>query len=256
MNEIYLKLRDRARQIVDSLPIPVFRQELVLALSESEFLLASDPLLKSLAGQMSADLDNDFGHGILHATLVCIDAGAIVHTEMQDKISGKTPGATIREQMVLAQAAGLLHDIRRKQANHAEKGAAYAADLLERQALKQSNIETICRAIREHEAFVPADPDQGAKPRSLISDALYDADKFRWGTDNFTHTLWDMVMFARIPLQDFIQKYPGGMHKLSQIRDTFRTNTGKKYGPEMIDLGIETGNRLFDFLKTEYPSFF
>ncbi|MEJ2684691.1 MAG: hypothetical protein P8Z71_09885 [Candidatus Sulfobium sp.] len=35
------------------------------------------------------------------------------------------------------------------------------------------------------------------------------------------------------------------MEVIARIRDTFRTNTGKKYGPEFIDMGIEIGNEIY-----------
>lgn len=255
MDALYRKLRDQARQIVKSLPTPAFFQDLAQELTESRVLLESDPLLTGIARAIQPDLDDDFGHGIRHTTLVCIDAGAIVLRELS-KHPGAPEDGSVTRQIVLVQAAGLLHDIRRKQPNHAHEGSVYAAGLLPGHALTPGEIELISRAIREHEAFAPEGPNQDPNSRSLISDALYDADKFRWGPDNFTHTLWDMVMFTRLPFKEFAQKYPGGMHKLSLIRDTFRTDTGKHYGPEMIDLGIETGNRLLAILKTDYPSFF
>jgi hypothetical protein len=43
----------------------------------------------------------------------------------------------------------------------------------------------IVAAIRNHEAFrkILESEDKSAR---LVSDSLYDADKFRWGPDNFT----------------------------------------------------------------------
>ena len=87
---------------------------------------------------------------------------------------------------------------------------------------------------------------------SLLSDSLYDADKFRWGPDNFTDTLWRMVTFSHMPMSDFITHYPKGLEGLSRIRDTFRTPTGKIYGPEFIDLGLAIGKKLYEVILAEY----
>ena len=75
----------------------------------------------------------------------------------------------------------------------------------------------------------------------MLSDCLYDADKFRWGPDNFTHTIWDMVGFINPPLKTFVSHYPKGMALLKKIRGTFRSRTGRRYGPQFIDVGIAIG---------------
>jgi len=119
--------------------------------------------------------------------------------------------------------------------------------------LSSDEIEDICIAIRNHEAFrdtVTVDSREGA----LISDCLYDADKFRWGPDNFTDTLWDMVDFKRPSLSDFLRRYPSGMESLVLIKSTFRTATGKKYGPQFIDHGITIGDELLRVITTEFAS--
>ena len=79
----------------------------------------------------------------------------------------------------------------------------------------------------------------------LISDALYDADKFRWGPDNFTTTLWDMLGYAKINIELFLAGYKKGIEGIKRIKDTFRTKTGKEYGPEFIDLGLKIGDEIY-----------
>jgi hypothetical protein len=86
----------------------------------------------------------------------------------------------------------------------------------------------------------------------LVSDCLYDADKFRWGPDNFTDTLWAMAAFRQPTLRDFVNLYPAGMKNLARIKSTFRTPTGRKYGPAFIDLGIAVGEELYRVITTEF----
>ena len=115
-------------------------------------------------------------------------------------------------------------------------------------------IGDICRAIQNHEAFkdsIAADTPEG----ELISNSLYDADKFRWGPDNFHDTLWDMVSYVNPPLAKFMDGYPRGMEKLETIKKTFRTATGKKYGPQFIDLGLAIGEELYRVIKTEFSGY-
>ncbi len=272
MKATYTDLRTMARKIVATLPRPAFCTLFQEEIARSERLLLTHPLLVGLKNRILPLLDDDFGHGMRHSELVAIDAGAIVQIEM-----GLSPGAPeMVRAMVLVQVAGLLHDIKRKEKKHAQKGALFAEGLLQTGGfdLTDPEIKIVCNAIGNHEAFQEQRTGHGKPVKSgdrtsdsgpgsttgsifrLISDALYDADKFRWGPDNFTHTVWDMVIFAKIPLADFLNRFPGGMKKLAQIRDTFRTDTGKAYGPGFIDLGLETGKRLAARLKNDHSDLF
>jgi hypothetical protein len=42
------------------------------------------------------------------------------------------------------------------------------------------------------------------------------------------------------------------MESLERIRGTFRSPTGRRYGPEFIDIGIEIGWRLYDVILDEF----
>ena len=94
--------------------------------------------------------------------------------------------------------------------------------------------------------------ESGTKDCTLVSDCLYDSDKFRWGPDNFYYTVWDMVSFYKTPFPKFMHYYPKGMDTLYKIKNTFRTNTGKKYGPQFIEIGIAIGEELFDVINNEF----
>jgi hypothetical protein len=54
-----------------------------------------------------------------------------------------------------------------------------------------------------------------------------------------------MVAFSRPPVDRFLRLYPSGMERLARIRSTFRTATGRRYGPEFIDLGLAVGEELY-----------
>jgi hypothetical protein len=117
--------------------------------------------------------------------------------------------------------------------------------------LDPDEIEDISRAILNHEAFkspVAIKTPEGV----LVSNCLYDADKFRWGPDNFTDTLWSMVIFFKIPVSKFMDLYHQGIEKIANIKYTFRTGTGKQYGPQFIDLGLAVGEELFQIINTEF----
>jgi len=245
---VYAILKQKAREIAAGLPMPDFYRENAGDMARAHRQLDQDPLLGELRCFVTERLDDDFGHGIGHALKVAADAGALSLIESQR--AGHSEERTLRTSLT-CQAAGLIHDIHRKHKNHAIAGARFAREALGAFALKAGEIDDISYAIRNHEAFqritVPPTATAG-----FLSDCLYDADKFRWGPDNFTDTLWDMVAFFNPSVADFVARYPGGMQRLEQIKATFRSFTGKKYGPQMIDFGIIIGKELMTVIRTDF----
>jgi hypothetical protein len=251
MQPIYHQIRQRARQIILRYPNPDFYRDHALAHETSRRLFDSDPVIKKLLAFVTQTLEDDFGHGLRHAVKVSRDAGSLVFIESRSR--SQDPERLSRL-ICLVQSAGLLHDIKRKQKDHSSRAAAHAKKLLQKYPFSPEEIRGICVAIQNHEAFKDRIEADTAEAR-LISDSLYDADKFRWGPDNFQDTLWDMVSYFNPPLAKFIDGYPQGMEKLKTIKKTFRTATGKKYGPQFIDLGLAIGEELYDVIKTEFSGY-
>jgi hypothetical protein len=248
---LYTQLRERARQIASRYPPADFYRDHAAAVDASRLLFDTHALVLELRQAVCARLEDDFGHGLLHAAKVALDAGALMHIE--GRAAGYS-GGYLERRICIAHCAGLLHDIQRKQNNHAEHGACRARELLAAFPLAADEIEDVCIAIRNHEAFkdtLSVNTREGA----LVSDCLYDADKFRWGPDNFTDTLWAMLAFTRPPLSDFLKHYPAGMESLARIKSTFRTATGRAYGPGFIDLGIAIGDELYQAIRNEFCNF-
>ena len=61
-----------------------------------------------------------------------------------------------------------------------------------------------------------------------------------------------MVSFAEVPLPLFINHYPKGLEGIQKIKGTFRTPTGKAYGPDFIEIGLTVGRALHKILQTEF----
>jgi len=248
MQPIYARLRERARQIVADLPPPDFYRDHQQATVFSRQYLINDPILIKLRQFVSDNLADNLGHGLEHAIKVTEDAGAILYIEGQAAGYGRVK---LERRMSIVQCAGLLHDIKRKQKDHARVGAEQAGKILKSYPLKPEEIEDVCRAIQNHEAFKEGIDIESAEG-ILVSDCLYDADKFRWGPDNFTHTLWDMISVYNPPLDKFMARYPTGMAGLEKIKTTFRSQTGKKFGPQFIDLGLAVGRKLHEIILSEF----
>ncbi len=247
MSPVLARIRKLARQIVSRSPHPAFYTDFQKFIEFSRSFLNSNPILRNLYDYVADHLEDDFGHGLDHAVKVAVDAGALM---MIEGGCASFSDPFIERRVTVVQSAGLLHDIKRKMKRHAIEGAAYAGKILESYPFARDEIEDICHAIRNHEAFQPVvsiNTIEGA----LVADCLYDADKFRWGPDNFSNTLWDMVAYYNPTLSDFLNQYPKGMEGLEKIKFTFRTRTGQKYGPEIIDIGIAIGDELLSVIQSE-----
>lgn len=232
--------RNLTLRIAAELGSPRFYRQHDREMQRSRQLFEQAPMVSQCLGIVEAYGDC-FGHGLLHVRKVAVDAGAIILAELDS-----APLMADAERLILlAHLAGLLHDIRRAEKDHARAGAREASGILATFALEDGECSAIARAIANHEAFqIPEALDDPVD--QLLSDALYDADKFRWGPDNFTETLWAMLAARNAPLAAVLPRFPKGMEALLRIRETFRTSTGKDYGPDFIDLGLEIGRRFYE----------
>jgi len=225
---------------------PSFYRENESSVSLSRTIYNTDETIGWYRDYLARQID-DFGHGLFHSELVALDAGAVVAVEMG------VSGVGTKDAIVIVQTAGLLHDIRRKEPNHAEKSAEEAGRILERYGADKECGALIVTAIRNHEAFREEIPIANRTAR-LISNALYDADKFRWGPDNFVVTLWDMLEFARVDVERMLTGYQESIEGIKRIKGTFRTETGQRYGPEFIDIGLSVGEVIYQRLMERRES--
>ncbi len=237
---MYHKLKEKALSAAFEAGAPSFymehRKELEASLSSYS--------TSSLVSKCRTYLDESKlhpAHGLFHCEKVALEAGAIL------QIEGSAMGldaSDISELIPCVQIAGLLHDIKRAGNDHTIAGSKEAAAILRDFEIKERYKGYIVSAIRNHEAFkeVLASDDESAR---LISDCLYDADKFRWGPDNFTVTLWLIIESTGLSPEKLCNCFIEKMDGIKKIRETFRTKTGQKYGPEFIDKGIMIGNTIY-----------
>ena len=246
MDKIYKKLMRESKRIASNVKVPGFYEEHKEAIFASEENYHNNAEIIRCRSMMVRQLEDNMGHGMEHAEKVTIDAGAIVFVEGERLLLGLDQ---IKEAIVFVQLAGLLHDIKRKEPNHVKASAKEAEVILRKFSLKKEEKEIIVQAISNHEAFI--EPEEvSSSVGQMISNSLYDADKFRWGIDNFTATLWYMADFRKASVESIVKKFPKGVGSIKRIKDTFRTATGKKYGPEFIDLGLEVGEKVYEYLRS------
>ncbi|MCD6585782.1 MAG: HD domain-containing protein [Desulfobacteraceae bacterium] len=255
MKTIYEKIRCHAIETASLYPVVDFYRDYSEQVEFSLQFFSTDPVVCELYDYVSENIEDDFGHGLDHVRKVAHDAGtlAIIEGQRLDGADSASDGV-INHRVRMAQCAGLLHDIKRKHKNHAKEGAIFSEKVLEQYLFAEADVADICLAIENHEAFGAVRVCRTPAGK-LLSDCLYDADKFRWGPENFTHTIWAMVSYANIPIKKFVDLYPKGISFLEKIKDTFRTPTGRKYGPQFIDLGLCIGDDLYQYIQTEFSEY-
>lgn len=240
-NAEYARLRDLSRQVAAALPEPLFYRQHPGELSRAEEALRSNPLIQ----QCRSYLDEsrlECAHGLCHCEAVARDAGTLVLIEAPKReIPDRERGPLFRAALI----AGLLHDIRRQDKDHAVLGSIEADRILAHLGMDGRERQYVSVAIRNHEAFKEPH-DSGESFGRLVSDVLYDADKFRWGPENFTTTLWLIVEARETPLETLHQRFRASMEGIEKIKGTFRTETGRTYGPEFISQGIDIGKAIYE----------
>ncbi|MFA6450988.1 MAG: hypothetical protein WCX65_16050, partial [bacterium] len=127
---------------------------------------------------------------------------------------------------------------------------AAADEILRELEFSAGDRAAVSFAISNHEAFRPAAVAE-TEDTQLISDALYDADKFRWGPDNFTETVWFMLEAAGAPVEMMVASYPEKIKGVEAVMETFRTKTGREYGPDFITRGLRIGEKMIEILNEE-----
>jgi hypothetical protein len=248
MGDIYSEMTAVSQQIAASFPPPRFYTCCRRFLTLSQSLFSEDRRISKCRAIVHQELKNNLGHGLEHVEKVAVEAGALVYLEAGKLFMGETGK---QQAGVLVQMAGLLHDLCRGEKDHARLGAAAAGKILREFSFSPEEERVIVEAIANHEAFLEPQPI-GSPLGQLVSDVLYDADKFRWGPDNFTLTLWEMLRFSRAPMGRLIHRFPKGMKGIARIKETFRTQSGKTYGPEFIDLGLQIGEKIYQFLQERF----
>ena len=250
MKAIYRRLMNESRCIASRYEVPEFYRRFKPTLAISRRVFFQNPLLIHCRALVTPQFLDDFGHGLWHATKVSIDGGAIVLLEGEKYF---TVQAELERAVVLVQLAGILHDTRRTEERHAQAGATAAKELLENFPLSSAEVNCVAEAIANHEAFSEPQTCE-ILTGQLVGDALYDADKFRWGPDNFTHTVWHMMNYHQVEIADLLSRFPWGVDGVIRIKDTFRTNVGIQYGPEFIDLGVRIGKEIYRHLQRNLDS--
>jgi hypothetical protein len=241
-NEILLRIKQESAAVTPD-ALPSFYTAMSAEIASARDTFFSHPMVLRCREDVLPFLNDEFGHGIDHSKKVAIECSALILSEAEALGLEQA-----RRLSLLAMLAGLLHDTCRLEGDHATRGADLALLILRDYPLTDEEKQMIADAVRCHEAFsAPAAFDHHGT--QLLSDALYDADKFRWGPDNFITTLWEICNYQEWTLQQILDKFPAGLEVVASIQNTFRTPAGKIYGPEFIELGLDMGKKIYQIIQ-------
>ena len=240
----YLSLKKKSREIAQELEVPSFYTTYEKEMGISYEVLNTTPILLACKDYLDKNLLHP-AHGIAHAETVAFDAGVIVMAETD---VNNLDNPLTRDLVVYTQAASILHDIKRNDDDHAYKGSIAADEFLKSRNVLMPWRGYVVKAIKNHEAFKKVEAPENDNA-GLISNALYDADKFRWGPENFTKTIWLMVLNEKVPIRTFYESFLKNLEFIKKIQYTFRTKIGMQYGPEFIKKGLHIGKELYNELS-------
>jgi hypothetical protein len=203
----------------------------------SKTFFFTNPLVNRCKRDVLAYLCEDDDHCIQHAKQVAIDAGTLMLVEGR----GWDP-AQIRQWSLLAQIAGLLHDIHAPRVDHARTGARMARTIIASYPLGEEEQQAIVFAVRHHEN--PQTTRQSPCVCHWVSNALHDADKFHWRLDSMPTLPGETTPPSRPEnARDTSSRVPADAdtETLQAMASTFRTRTGQQYGTQFIHAGLATG---------------
>ncbi len=237
-SEILRRIRQESQAVTPD-RLPSFYTAMSAELASARDTFFSHPMIMRCREDVLPFLNDDFGHGIEHSKKVAIEASALILSE-----APMLGLERARRLGMLGMLAGLLHDTCRLEGEHAMRGAELSLLILQDYPLHDEEKRMISDAVRCHEAFSVQAAFEHADTQ-ILADALYDADKFRWGPDNFMTTLWEICNYQEWTLQQILDKFPVGLEIIGSIQNTFRTPAGKIYGPEFIEVGLEMGKKIY-----------
>ena len=235
------RFRDDACRLAQTLPRPRFATSFAREIEAARMAFFYETLISRLRDEALTFLYDDFGFGIEHSKAVAVDAAAIVLAETSAWLREDS-----RRMALLALLAGILHDATRLDEDGEAKAGELSRSILAHYPLTDGERDMVAWAIRDHEireGYAPPHDPRAA----LLSAALYDADKFRYGPDIYVTSLWEFCDYEDMPAQYAVNCLEAAERRLPDLAGTFRSRPGRAFGEEYL----ECGERLVPLLAEE-----
>ena len=240
MNRSLLEeLKNQAKTIVRGLPKPALYANHPEDTAFAWEVFFNHPLLVRLQGEALQYLYDDYMFGIEHAKRMAQDTGLLILLE-----TSNLPQEESRPVSIQGQAAGMLSGLER--GDEAPGHLAETASMVLTSAeLRPGERERILWAI-EHFRDDPVEPPD--EEAGVLAAALYDAAKFRYGTDILPTALWMHCDYSTASAREVRECLQG--HVPGPPEDGgFRTRTGQRYGAEIMEQGRLVIQEMVRFLE-------
>ncbi|MDR3640465.1 MAG: HD family phosphohydrolase [Humidesulfovibrio sp.] len=248
MDPRIIELKRRAKDLAAGRPQNAFVLDCAEEIGHASTLFFEHPLMQRLQSDALGFLNEPCGLGVEHGKRVAIDAAALALAEPSGLDQEER-----RRLALLAEMAGLLHDTMRFEEDHAEKGADLSMRILRGYPLEPDERLWVAQAVALHETALPL-AEAGPQSALLLSGALHDADRFRFGPDIFVSTLWELCDCDEWTFEEIARAFPEGPKRALTLANGFRTEQGRRYGPGLIGEGLSLATeymRLFEQMLTK-----
>ncbi|NIO44139.1 MAG: hypothetical protein GTN36_01095 [Candidatus Aenigmarchaeota archaeon] len=223
--DIITEAKKHAQLLKSRLPnLPSYEE-----LSPFDSIIVKDyAVLNAMVQEHVSKKDTEPGHGHEHLRWVAPRGGYFADLECNARnIEGEVKQRLIKRTI----AVGLLHDVERYRGfkkEHAIEGSKVAKEILARCSIEDEYIPQIIMRHDEIDLFSIGDVEFDVPFQSN-----FDADHILWGLER-EESFWRAKEKHNIPPEEAIHDY----QYLSSLRNSFKTQHGKKIGPKFVDFGI------------------
>lgn len=241
MSKALLAIKEAARACRRLGMRPAFYQDSVEQFEFCKDMFFEHPLMVRLQTDVLAFVYDDPGYGVEHAKKVGVEAAVIL---LMDGV-GREP-SELRRGALLAEMAGMLHDICRLENDHDQRAADLARTILADYPITEEDLAIVARAVSEHHR--PSGIPYADWLEEAVSKAVHDADLFRLGLDFFASILWENIDYMDASEEEILEAFAQKAKAAAAAEPRFLTETGRRYGPELLALGRDLGRETYDRL--------
>ncbi|WP_022663136.1 hypothetical protein [Paucidesulfovibrio longus] len=242
MNDKLIALKKQSCRLARQHNLPSFYSDFAEEADFSSDLFFNNQALLKLQEDSVAFFYDDYMFGIEHSKRLAQDACTILLAWD----NGLTSQAS-RRTGLLAQVAAMIRDIECSD-GESDRSQGSALSLLDGCPLSPEEKRLVTRACTCRTRPDPAEMPEGSELRAL-SFSLHDAYWFRFGPDIFSTVMWIYCDYTTLSLPELVDQFEKGVDAARYASDGFLTEPGRKYGPEILQAGVEQGELMLKLLR-------
>ncbi|MGE4291714.1 MAG: hypothetical protein AB7E32_05835 [Desulfovibrio sp.] len=242
MTDKLIALKKQSCRLARQHNLPSFYSDFAEEADFSSDLFFNNQALLKLQEDSVAFFYDDYMFGIEHSKRLAQDACTLL-LAWDNGLSRQTS----RRTGLLAQVAAMIRDIECSDGEAGrDKGSAFA--LLDGCPLTPEEKELVRSACTCRRRPSLAEMPEGSELRALTF-SLHDAYWFRFGPDIFSTVMWIYCDYNTLSLPELVRQFEKGVNDARYASDGFLTEPGRKYGPEILQAGVEQGEIMLKLLR-------